>query len=271
MVDRSTAERLFESYLSGQGLPWEYEPLFGQWRPDYLIHAASADCVVEVEELRQPDPLPSGGYAPDRAVREALRRGHKQVRGCKHLPAGILIYSESVFRSVTGISVAAAAFGPGYQNALPYDRVGAAAPALRFLTRRECGVYQHLANPFLSRTDNRSISAVMLLTHYRLDMFELAVWQELLRRQERGEQIPPGANIKVAADLEGRAPRTFEFEGTRRVVLIENPYARIPFPHDVFQGPFDQRWTWKEGWCTPTWIGRSATKCRDAGVPFGLL
>ncbi|HKE22565.1 MAG TPA: hypothetical protein VKB88_09255 [Bryobacteraceae bacterium] len=42
------------------------------------------------------------------------------------------------------------------------------------------------------------------------------------------------------------------------------------FP-DVFRVPFDQRWSWREGWCTPTWIGETAERCYASGVPFHLL
>jgi hypothetical protein len=269
---RPVAEELFESYLSSQELRWEYEREFGGKCPDYLVRHAGGEFVVEVEELRRPDPLPAGGFSPTDAIREALRRARNQLRGCKHLPTGILVYSEDFYRSVTPETVASAAFGPGFQDARRHDVVEPFAPALRFPGKYECppGVPK-LANPFLSRTDNTSISAVMVLMRYRLDEFQVAVWRELLSRQTSGEVLRPGASMDVMARLQHTTPVTYRFEGTIRVVVIENPHARIPFPRDVFRGPFDQRWTWQGEWCQPTWIGDTAARCFQEGVPFDLL
>lgn len=61
---RSIAEELFESYLKSQSVQWDYEPEFGRWRPDYLLHPPGGECVIEVEELRCPDPVPIAGFSP---------------------------------------------------------------------------------------------------------------------------------------------------------------------------------------------------------------
>jgi hypothetical protein len=78
-----------------------YEPVLGGKKPDYLVRAQGADCVIEVEELHKPDPLPTEGFDPTRAVGGALRRAHKQLRGCKHLPTGIVVFSDAFFRTVS--------------------------------------------------------------------------------------------------------------------------------------------------------------------------
>jgi hypothetical protein len=31
-----------------------------------------------------------------------------------------------------------------------------------------------------------------------------------------------------------------------RLIVVENPFARIPFPEGLFKGPFDERWRWDE-------------------------
>lgn len=268
----TVSEDLFASYLSSRGLAWEYEPDFAGKRPDYLVHASGGDFVVEVEELRRPDRLPTAGFSPTGAVREALRRARNQLRGCKHLPSGIVVYSEDLYRSVTPATVAAAAFGPVFQDARRNDVVEPFAPAFRFPSKNECTTLPpKLANPFLSRTDNTSISAVIALMRYRLDEFQVAVWHDLLSRQANGEILDPGASIDASARLQDSVPLTYRFDGTIRVVVIENRHARIPFPEDVFRGPFDQRWTWQDEWLTPTWIGAVAAQFFKEGVPFALL
>ena len=37
----------------------------------------------------------------------------------------------------------------------------------------------------------------------------------------------------------------------------------LPFPLDILDGPFDQRWTWQEDWVAPTWIGPEAKRAAD--------
>jgi len=117
------SEQLFESHLTSLGLSFDYESLFGGKRPDYLVRHSGGEFVVEVEELRDPEPRPAGGYSPTTAVREALRRARNQMHGCKYLPSGIVVYSDSMWRSVTPETVASAAFGPGFVDARRHDRV----------------------------------------------------------------------------------------------------------------------------------------------------
>lgn len=148
-----------------------------------------------------------------------MRRARKQLRGCKHLATGVLLYSEAIYRTVTPVTVASAAFGPGYQDARRYDRIEPWSPALRFPSRRECSSSPaRLRNPFLSSTDNRSVSAVIVLERYRLSEFQLKVWKELFARQTRGQPVQPGASMTVAAELQHTVPQTYRFEGTIRVV-----------------------------------------------------
>lgn len=268
---KPTSEHLFESYLRSLPQEWDYEPGFGSKHPDYLLHH-SRGCVIEVEELQNPDPLPKVGFSPVPAIRDALRRARNQLRGCKHLPTAIVLYSESFYRSVSPITVAAAAFGPGYQDSHDHRFVHREPPVLRFLKPRELPAHlAELADPFMSAAANRSISAVIVLMHYRLSDFQLAMWQRLYARQIAGEQLPPGESSAVAAELQGIVPQTYRFEGTLRTVVIDNPHARIPFPQDLFCGPFDQRWTWRENECTPSHVGDTAAELYNSGVPFHLI
>lgn len=262
---------MFESYLRSLQLEWDYEPQFGSKHPDYFVRN-SGGCVIEVEELQNPDPLPTTGFSPIPGIREALRRARNQLRFCKHLPTGIVLYSESFYRTVSPVTVASAAFGPGYQDSHDHRFVHADPPVLRFLKPRELPAHlSEFADPFMSSAANRSISAVIVLMKYCLDDFQLAVWQQLYARQQAGEQLPPGASVAVTAELQGKIPLKYRFEGTVRTVVIENPHARIPFPKDVFCGPFDQRWSWRENLCTPSHVGDKAAELYESGVPFHLI
>jgi hypothetical protein len=265
------SEVLFERYLSASGLPWVYEPTFGGKRPDYLLPTVYGDVVIEVEELRDPEPLPVGGYSPTTAIRDTLRRAHRQLRGCRHLPNGIVVYSESIFRGVSAENLACAAFGPGFTSEWVQNGLSTPIPTLRFAAKHECPPdYPRLANPFLSRDQNKSVSAVIVLMRFRPNEFEIAIWRELRRRQALGEELRPGASLDIAAHLQADGSWSRRGEEMLRLVVFENPHANIPFPQ-VFFGPFDQRWTWQEDRCLPTWFGDRAAECLADGVPFYLF
>jgi hypothetical protein len=201
-----------------------------------------------------------------------MRRARNQLRECKHLPTGIVLYSEAFLRNVEPLTVLAAAFGPGFRNARSSERVEPFSDALRFAKRSDLSAsLQWLANPFLSSAANRSISAIIVLRQYCLSEFQLAVYRQLLARQAAGETLRPGASMAVAAELQHAVPQTYRFEGTLRVVVIDNPHARIPFPSELFRGPFDQRWAWQDEFVLPVWIGDMAAVLYADGVPFDLV
>ena len=113
--EKSRAEIVFEEYLTGQGITWEYETLYGQKKPDYRIPHARGKCIVEVKQIQDPDPRPSGEFSPDRSVRLKIDRARKQFREYKELPCALAMYSESIFGPHEPSTLLAAAFGPGYQ------------------------------------------------------------------------------------------------------------------------------------------------------------
>ena len=124
----------------------------------------------------------------------------------------------------------------------------------------------------LTASRNTSISAVVVLQHYCVDERMVSIINELLFRQRRGELIAPGANIQLLSERQDE-PREISHEGTVRVIVLENPYARYRFPADLFRGPFDQRWTFADGCYSMTWIGSELKRLvnRPSPVPFILL
>ncbi len=55
------------------------------------------------------------------------------------------------------------------------------------------------------------------------------------------------------------------------MIAIENPYARIPLPTELFVGPFDQRWRMDSGLLGVAFIGSELERLRLDGVPFIYL
>jgi hypothetical protein len=88
----------------------------------------------------------------------------------------------------------------------------------------------------------------------------------------RSESAQRGCPEGIPEGFRAWPNRTARFEGTVRVIVIENRHRRVPFPKDLFRGPFDQRWNWEEEWCGPQWIGDTLREIYEhEGVPFHML
>jgi hypothetical protein len=271
-LEKSRAETVFEQYLADRDTSWEYEALPGRKKPDYLIPHAKGKCIVEVKEVEDPDPRPTSGFDPDRAVRAKIRRARKQFREYKHLPCGFAVYSESMFGPYDPSIMLAAAFGPGYQQAgRDYGRVDPNPSFYRFLKRSELPADKHfLAEPLLSPVANTTFSAMIMIARWELSELNLEVWKRMYAQQEAGQPIDN--QFDLLNELGPTLCDSRRFPGTVRVIVMENCHKRLPFPDDLFRGPFDQRWAWNDGWCGPVWIGDKLSELyKQESVPFSML
>ncbi len=270
--EKSRAEAVFEEYLARHGITWEYETLPGQRKPDYLIPYAKGKCIVEVKEIEDPDPWPERSFEPDRPVRAKIRAARKQLKEYKHLPCGLAVYSESMFAPHEPGILLAAAFGPGYQQAgCDYSKLDPKPPCYRFFKQSELPEERHfLADALLSPAANTTFSALIMVERYQLRELDLEVWKRRYLQQEAGKPIVN--QFDLAAELAPTLGQSLRFGGTVRVIVMENRHRRLPFPKDLFRGPFDQRWEWFGEWCGPRWIGDTLQELHGKeGVPFFML
>jgi len=49
-----------------------------------------------------------------------------------------------------------------------------------------------------------------------------------------------------------------------RVIVYENPFARIPLSRDLFRGPFDERFGEKDGYLSRIFVGEEAERIETA-------
>ena len=266
------AETVFEQYLAGHGIDWEYETLPGRKKPDYLIPHAGGKCIVEVKEIEDPDPRPTAGFHPDRPVRAKIHRARKQFREYKNHLCSLSVYSESMFGPCEPSVMLAAAFGPGYQQAgRDFSRIDPSPSFYRFLKRSALPADKHfLAEPLLLPAANTTFSAMIMLTSWQLNEPHLEVWKRLYAQQEAGQPI--ANQFDLLSELGPTLRDSQRFTGTIRVIVMENRHRRLPFPEDLFRGPFDQRWGWQDGWCGPVWVGEKLRELYEReGVPFSML
>jgi hypothetical protein len=273
MEPKSRAECVFEEYLRHRGLTWEYEALPGRKKPDYAIPHPTGKCVVEVKEIRDPNPLPMNGFRPDRPIRKKIRRARTQLGEYKEYCCSLAIFSDSMFGPSEPGTILGAAFGPGFQQeGRDYSKIDPTPPVYRFCRKSELSPdLQFLSDPLLSPAANRTFSALILLAHYELSELHLEVWKRLYARQQAGQEVDHADQFRLLKELGPTFGESRRYSGTIRVVVIENPFATIPFPDDLFRGPFDQRWGWNGEWCGPVWIGSTLESLSNDGVPFYML
>ena len=271
---KTQAEIVFERYLTGHAIAWQYESLTGRRKPDYLITCSSGKCIVEVKQIEDADPRPMGGHNPDRPIRAKIRSARRQFREYKDLPCSLAVYSESIFGPSDPSVLLSAAFGPGFQQVgRDYGRIDPKPSFYRFCKKSELPQDRHfLADALLSPAANTTFSALIMLMRYELSELHLEVWKRLHAIQESGQEVLPNDQFRLLNELGPDLGQSRRFAGTVRVIVIENRHRRIPFPEELFRGPFDQRWGWwGNEWCGPMWIGTESERLAREGVPFYML
>lgn len=256
------SEAIFQRYLENQKHQWTRVESADWKHPDYSVDCMGKTCLFEIKEFDDPLKKPTGGFSPCPPIREKITQARKQFKRYRnHRCVLVLWNSKSVYRSALPDAVASAAFG----EFIRMDR-----PATENL-RSEPQTYQFFGSAELTPTHNTTISAIAILTPYRLNHLWLDVWRELDAREKRGEVIDVRDQFDLLQQLSEKGPNRFSYEGTIRVIAIENPYARIPLPTELFVGPFDQRWRMDSGLLGVAYIGSELARLRKDGVPFIYL
>ncbi|MBZ5700451.1 MAG: hypothetical protein LAN84_01240 [Acidobacteriia bacterium] len=262
MSVETESEKTFERYLDSQNLAWTRFPDIRQKHPDYKVEHGQLTCVFEIKEFEDPAIKPVGGFSPCPAIQEKITQARKQFKGYREKCCVLVLWnSKSIYRSVLPDVVASAAFG----QYVVTDANSAAN------LRADPPKYQFSGPAELSPTHNTTISAIAILSPYRLNHLWLETWRILYAKHQRGEEITPWLQFEVLEQLSTEQAPTFSYEGTIRTVVVENPYARIPFPTDLFAGPFDQRWRMQSGWLSLAFMGSELTKLKQSSVPFIYL
>jgi len=255
------SEEVFERYLSGQKLQWNRVES-SEKHPDYSVLHEDTNCFFEVKEFDDPLNKPTGGFSPCPAIREKITQARKQFKKYRSHPCVLVLWnSKSIYRGVFLNVVGCAAFGDFIQtnDSGPQD-LRAGPPMYRFSGPAE-----------LTAVQNTTISAIAILCPFRLNHLWLDVWQELKAKQDRGEEVTVFDQFALLQKFGQERPLRYSYEGTIRTILLENPHARVPFPTEIFNGPFDQRWSFKSEWFGPSFIGRELKRLRQEGVPFIYL
>lgn len=257
---KTESETVFERYLESQSLNWMRLPTSDQKQPDYKIEHGTTTCVFEVKEFDDPATKPSGGFSPCPPIREKIHTAAKQFKNYKDDCCALIFWNTNFYRNVMPQVVLSTAFGEWVrENRSP---LGGEPSRYHFSGRAE-----------LRPDCNTRFSAIVVLTPYRLNHLWLEVWGRLDAKRQRGEVVETSDQFDLLHQLSPDGTAKYSYEGTIRAVILENPYARVAFPHDLFVGRFDQRWRMNRetGWFRLAFMGSELERLKRDGVPFIYL
>jgi len=234
------SEQLFERYLVEQGLAFAYEAEREETskRPDYSIVWKGQEILFEVKEFAGTPATLEGagvldGYA---AIRRKIEEARKKFRDLKLYCCNLVLVQVG-----TGLVfldpefVAGAMFG-NVTVTTPF--AGSRSPA-RSRSRTTFGRRGKLSNA------NTTISSVVVLEKFPVGQRNLQC-----ARPNTEVSLGSGWEARARACVEalrlGRQMRGTECDPSLvvvRAVVYRNPNARLPLPDELFQGAFDEQYS----------------------------
>ena len=258
MALKTESEAAFERYLDTQNVKWTRVPTSTKKQPDYRIDHNSGTCLFEVKEFDDPAIAPSGGFSPCPPIKAKIRAAAKQFKQHRSDCCILVLWSSNFHRSVQPHVVLSAAFGEYVRQTT--NPLGAEPSSYHYSGRAE-----------LRPDCNTTFSAIAILAPYQLNHLWLEAWRILDAKRQKGEEISTFEHFDLLQKLSPEGHASYSYQGTIRTVVLENPYARIAIPPDLFTGPFDQRWHMQSGWFKLAFIGAELERLKSDGVPFIYL
>jgi hypothetical protein len=247
-ITATESEQLLETYLLSQGLTeFEFEPQLGDsaQRPDYLVHVGQKVILLEVKqfEATAADLRPGfgGAYDPYAPIREKIDAGRKKFKELKNYCCCLILYNREkplvdlgwqfVYGAMLGNMAFRIPFNPArgaLGNQLKRGFFGPGGKMVR---------YSKGELPKPMEPQNSTISAVVVLQQMGVGKrrFDIAMKQW---EQELGRELTFEEHFEAMSNARG-TERDMSLTQLR-VVVCENPYARVPLPREIFRGPYDE-------------------------------
>lgn len=240
---KTRSEKLFEQYLDSNGLKGKYiyEPLISgkTTRPDYLLRHDSQECFFEVKELREKPNEPKERPAiinPYSSLRKEINEARKQFKQFKKYSCSLVVFN---------IDDGQARFRPNYIFAAMLGNEGfevdlntANGKAVEGSERLVFLNGGKMIDDKTGCAQNTTISAIIVLEEFRDDSeIQKAIREEM---QKQDKLLTDVKKVEIIQ----KVVKHYHSSSVPRVVVVENPFARIAFPEGLLIGPFDERWHW---------------------------
>lgn len=226
----TASETLFEQYLVAHGLyEWTHEePVPGKsTTPDYCLRWQQRLLYFEVKEWKaQPVTLDTIDLTSWDTIREKITQAARQFKHYKERSCSVVLANPNRAPiSLDENAISGAMFGDvGFVVPIDAERGEVLSVEKTFF---KDGKMQH----HVRGIQNTTFSAVLVLEHY-YHLRKHLVQIDRLRRYKYGAQA---GNKNLLYELPD--PNATPL----RMVVYENPNARIRLPDDLFLGPYDER------------------------------
>jgi hypothetical protein len=249
----TTSESLFESYLNASGLTdFTFEPAQPNTpkRPDFCVNYRGAQILFEVKQFDQKSSdfdFVGGAYDPYRVVREKIESGRKKFKDLEDHCCVLVLYNNDKPLVELGWQFVYGAMLGNLGFSMPVNVETGVADESKTHRQFQGGgkMYRYSRKTGEEiQTQNTTISAIVVLRHYMVGSkrFEIAI---------KRKEFHMGRKL----ELEEFWEETQRVRGTAldlslsqiRVVVHENPFARVPFPSELFRGPYDERYSGVNG------------------------
>lgn len=263
---RTHAELLFEDYLRRLTVDFAYEPNVPgcRKRPDYRVVIKGRCHWFEVKELWDPESIPTSGYDPTPPFEEKIDKARKKFAEFKDDCCILVLHGcKSIYRLPMIPEVVSAAFG---------ERIGLEPKGGQTLADEPLR-FKFGGKAKLRPGVNTTISAIIILQHYRLEWRFVEAFYRTRRKMETGETVGPLAYAEEFQSMDD-SEKKIDFADSVRAVILENPHARIPLVRGQLLGPLDQLWGMDaSGWYTMIDMGSELDRLRrmERPVPFLAL
>lgn len=249
----TAGERLFVEYLRTRGLRHRYEPPTAGKRknPDFEVTVGDGCVYCEVKDLHGDEqPRRASAFNPYLKIRAEIKKSRRQFGEFKDYPCVLVLHNVSEWRFSHDPPILLGAMLGDLGIACPVDPSGAATMTPTawqevFLQRGAMRFQNPQAPGARATIHNTTISAVAVLNEF--DLHNPAFEPEFRRRVDGFER------------REGRQPSEREWIGLRmalygeiplahrtlpRVIVVDNPVARLKVPDSMFAGSCDARYRW---------------------------
>lgn len=257
------SDLLMAEYLDGERIEWCFEPEFPgvSEHPDFVVRVRDVPVIIEVKTPEpKSSPQVAGHFDPYRGIRKQIEKARQKFREFKDYCCNVVISNRGDSKTLLD---AEHVFGAMLGN------LGFTFP---ILDNDDCHRLETIQNVFLPKGgkmvryapreyQNTTIAAVIGLEEVtiRNREFESVKYEAIQEEQRRrGRELSPkecavvGCRVVTEFVEAGHGPIDHRVP---RVIVCENPGARLPLSRDVLCGRFDERWAIVDESLSPVYAG----------------
>jgi hypothetical protein len=243
---KTAGELLFEEYLSQRGLNFDFEKSRPKKRkkPDYTIVWGGQELLFDVKDFASRDfPEHSGFYDPIGPIRGKIDEAMEKFQEYKGHSCSLVLHNDGapLVHLSDPLIVLGAMFGnPGFTMPIDTATGMSAGPTERAFLDGAKMIHSRRKKPRLAH-----ISALITIRRINVGAMRLDQYLDGLPKSSDAETSKQAA--EMLDHLEGVHLPFDETETAVAVIVWGNAFATIPFPSDLFCGPYDVHWAGANG------------------------